>query len=395
MDASQDIYHKDDEPFLFRRKKKRAQGSGLPAMSSGDPSRNERKSDVGISPIDGRSQIYTHRRRRVHPYTVTPWAWVGILAVVMLYYLALGVTKIKKPFKPKAPAVRTAVQAPVEVPTNEPALVDRGKSVVDEIRNWKQSQRLVTDAQGFIRDGRSDDAAKSLERALTADPASREALIALGTLQLQAKNYSKACDMFMKALSADPDDVPTRLLLARACVGARVYEAAVVAANWAIDGDRFDVEAHQVAATAQIAMGHHDKAIDYLKKVVTLDEENLAAYNQLADAYSKTGNHGEAIEVLKKLIQRDTGNSASYFTLAVCYARNLQVEPAIEVLGDAASRFGPGFVSTWTTGQEFDGIRTNAQFGTFQAQLADGTLTTSPIPTTNPPTADEALTPAS
>ena len=268
MEPQKDIYHKDDAPFLFRRKKrKRSEQDGSSGRSSGAYGYGD-----GISPIDGRSQIQGRRRDRRYPYSVPPIFWVITSLVVGAYAVALVGVRILRPFRAKP-----AASSPANPGTNMVVRMDDldlVKTVNDRIKAWNTAGREVESAITSTRDGKYDKASQSLQKALALSPGHQEARLELARLLIREKKFTDARTALVDAVSADPTDPAARRLMAVALLGEKSYPAAVASAKWCLELDRYDAEAHQIAADAFMAMEQYGSAVDHLRKLININSDN-------------------------------------------------------------------------------------------------------------------------
>jgi len=110
--------------------------------------------------------------------------------------------------------------------------------------NEGKAQRLVTNAQFFIRKNRPDKAEKAFLRAISADPSYIPAYSELGYLYYQQQQYSKAADLFKTAIKVCPQcDRSFALPLATALCGTLQFtQAESVLAGMNMSSDRLSEE---------------------------------------------------------------------------------------------------------------------------------------------------------
>jgi tetratricopeptide (TPR) repeat protein len=368
MDSPGSIYNKDEVPPLARP------ASPKPSPLSSNPAALRSVIGTGEQP-----RFRARRRRRRHREppdarkNLLVWAVASVLVLVYLGVLAFF--WMKKP--DAAPAAAKAQEKPADVSTSGPEgdrdAVTVGREIAEKIRSWSAAADLVQQAQSYEARGRLDQAAASLVKALESAPELLEARLALAGIRIQEKKYAEAERLLTEFLAAAPARMDARQALAQVYAAQRLHPAALETARWIIESDPYSTDVHALAAQAYLALDNPAMASEHLKKVIVAQRDNVVAMNLLAQAYTRMGKRGEAIETLNKVLDMDPANSASYYNLAVCYVQQARAAEAVEVLGRAAALFGNGFVAAWARGADFDAVRTNDVFQTFQRQMSEAT----------------------
>jgi choline-sulfatase len=197
-----------------------------------------------------------------------------------------------------------------------------------------EEQNLLHTAMLASEDNRPADARAALEAVVQKDPRSAVALLQLGQLELQAKNYSKATEYLRGATELRPNDSTAalnygqalakigdlprardalettlklspgqfepRLLLGKVYLGLKDSKAAADQLEAALLVQSDNVEAQLALAEAQIDQKQFDDAVQQLQGVTRAQPGNPRAYELLAEAYAGLGKKSQAEQAKAK-----------------------------------------------------------------------------------------------
>lgn len=374
MDPSKDIYHKEIIPFLARRKKRHSAHLKEHSDSATSPAETQSGGMGSPPPTAFRPRRASRRHEKRKESNANRALWFGLGSVLVIYFVALGVS-----FFIRVTPTSTAPAKPAVPPVAEPPRVkpeDRSQAdrdlndISSSLRAWTQASALLAEAVTLRHNGQVDRATEKLAKALELNPSLADAQIELAEIQIEKNNYDEAVALLRKSLESRPDFLRARHALATALASQRNYGASLAVAQWMIETDPYAMDARRLAAMACINIDQPGLAVDHLKKIIAVDRRDLVAQNMLAQAYTKLGHLDKALAVLQEVQSLDPANSMSYYNLAVCYAHQNMAQQALDVLARAAGMFGSAFVDGWTRSADFDSIRTNEAFASFQKDIA-------------------------
>jgi tetratricopeptide (TPR) repeat protein/GTPase SAR1 family protein len=179
--------------------------------------------------------------------------------------------------------------------------------VPDEFRDQLIGARRLLDG------GRPADAAELIEKLLASRPDDPAALVLLGAVRLETREYSTAAELFLRVLTEHPDHAQAllgrgeaMLALAQNDVARAAFRAAVDAA----DGDREVLAAaYRGLGIAYRRAGDLDKAIRELRKAVAENPQDPLARAQLGDALLA---HPEvSVDEARRHLERATRSDAA------------------------------------------------------------------------------------
>ncbi|MFH0909866.1 MAG: tetratricopeptide repeat protein [bacterium] len=374
MDPSKDIYHKEIIPFLARRKKRHSLHMKERTESSSTSTGTQPGGGTGPPPTAFRPRRSSPRGNKKESNASSLALWWGLGIVVAIYFVALAVSffirATPKPAEQPKPVAR-AVEEPPRVKLEERSHAERDlNDISSSVRTWTKASKLLTEAVKLRQNGQLDRAADKLTQALEGNPSLADAQVELAEIWIEQNKYDEAVSLLRKALESRPDLLRARHALATALASQRNFAASLAVASWMIEADPYAMDARRLAAMACINIDQPGLAIDHLKRIIAVDRRDLVAQNMLAQAHTKLGQLDKALAVLQDVQSLDASNSMSYYNLAVCYAHLNKAQQALDVLARAAGMFGSAFVDGWTRSSDFDLIRSNESFVSFQKDIA-------------------------
>ncbi len=380
MQSNKDIYQKD-QPHFPRRRHSGAAAPGSPSRARNMYSDRERPATLGEAPPHISRRRHRSRRHRTGQMTLGNRILLSALFIFLVGYL--GVLGYYRLYKPRQEA---AVPAPSPEPEGTPAelvsaapevlsdnLMERARmdalAMEKQVSIWREAQvaydRALTDM------GRGDAAAAigRIRAAIGEAPEHIGLQLLLADMLIEQKEFEEARDVLVRVLQAAPERTPARVKLASVLHQLKRYEAALEIAAWIMETEPYLEEANQLAATAYMQIGRVDSAVPHWRRLVALNRDNIMAQNNLAVAYSRLGDYDKAITLFRDVLAADNSNSITYYNLAVCYAQKGDAVHAVDTLARAADVFGESFVSAWFRSRDFDAIRDEQIFETFEQEI--------------------------
>lgn len=150
-------------------------------------------------------------------------------------------------------------------------------------------------------DKKPADARKRFEAVVERDPKNEQAL--LGLAEILIRTGAPADDvsaMLQRAVSANPQSVNARLALIGYLGRTKNPRAALSAAQDAEASLRNDPRILQALAQAQEAAGDVNQAVETFNRVASLDSQSSVPLLRLAALYAKQDDYGKAVEALRR-----------------------------------------------------------------------------------------------
>ncbi len=237
------------------------------------------------------------------------------------------------------------------------------------IQVWKDAERLVRSADGFMQRGNYDQAITRCQDALRIDPAHRKALELLGQLYLAKAAYVEAANAFIRLLSVDPtqERIQKSLILALDAYGDP--EAVMHMAEWYQDSNAYDADVQLYLANALYAQESFAEAATAYGRVLRDSPLDVHALERQASAFMQTGQFERARPVWEKLRQNNFREQSYYRQLAICNAQLKQGQETVQVLGRAAQVLGQKQVMGWMQDPQFDPVRDDSSFQSFASRI--------------------------
>ena len=156
-------------------------------------------------------------------------------------------------------------------------------------------------------------------------------LTSIGNCHRKLKTFDKGLIYFEKALEKDPDNFYALFGLADCYRGLNQQFRSIEYWNKILEQDPKNKVILTRAGDAYRNMGDYDTATEYYNRAMDIDFDIYAALG-LALICKGKGKYDEAIDHLQKLIRDDDKNYRLYIDLADCYLRKNDKKSATEVL---------------------------------------------------------------
>jgi len=170
-------------------------------------------------------------------------------------------------------------------------------------------ERHPDDADALVRLGtaevelkKPDEAAVNLKKAIALDPSIGEAWIMLGRLEADGKDYAGAVGALTKAIALLPDNPEAHFQLGKVRLAQKDIPAAITSLERAVELSPGNGWAWNSLAYAYLAAKQPAKAADSFEHVLVYAPTNPTLLYNAACAYSLAGAAGKAIELLDRAV---------------------------------------------------------------------------------------------
>ena len=165
--------------------------------------------------------------------------------------------------------------------------------------------RVLSKAASLHLDGKLDDAAQELVRALDGGERHPALYFALGQLQYEMQEYGPASQSYGHAALLQPLH-PTAHFNAGVCLG-RIerWDAAAASFRKAISNDPARSEAHLALGACLVQVGLHNEALDAYDRFLAHHPDHDEALFGKAVALQKRDRSSEAVELYKRILNRN------------------------------------------------------------------------------------------
>lgn len=196
---------------------------------------------------------------------------------------------------------------------------------------------------------------------------------AVGLLYLQNKNYTNAAAHLEKALEEEERfDVINNL--GAAYMGTENYEAAEKQFLRALELQPENPGCHRNLALLYREMKQDEDAVYHFEKYLDMQPNDLDTMQAYALYLTKIGKWKEAATFLTALTKEVTDVAPIYFLLAQVQVQNGNQEQAINALKRGIQLLDPELALAWMNRNEFDAVRSSAEFRTLVDRLEIATV---------------------
>jgi TolB-like protein/Flp pilus assembly protein TadD len=159
--------------------------------------------------------------------------------------------------------------------------------------NYAHARQLLAFYLAF--NGRLQEGAAEIRRALRLDPVSLSITADVGVIHYFAREYDLAIDWFRKALELDSNFDRAHFWLAAACEQKQMYNDAIAEYTTAIELSGGSLEAHASLAHSYARSGRRDRALEILKQVRDQSPRRYVSPYDLAIIHLGMGEFEKAI----------------------------------------------------------------------------------------------------
>ncbi|HXI02973.1 MAG TPA: sulfatase-like hydrolase/transferase, partial [Candidatus Saccharimonadales bacterium] len=168
---------------------------------------------------------------------------------------------------------------------------------------------LLTDpvmyAQGQVKDGKYDEAAALLNRALQSDPANKIGLVTLGRALTGQKKLAEAEEVYRRALGFYPDNEEIYRQLGWLLIKQGRYGDAAELMSGLINVSPRSAQAHYLYGFALFYAKNWEKALQAFQESAKLSGVFSKTWYLMAICYEETGQRAEAIHALDEYLKRE------------------------------------------------------------------------------------------
>jgi tetratricopeptide (TPR) repeat protein len=197
---------------------------------------------------------------------------------------------------------------------------------------------LMTIANAYQHVGRTDDAARYLELASEAHPASAEPVSRLANLRLStSKDSQQILDLMLKAVKLDPRNAGYLYNLGWLYDQLGETSKSTELYRRAIEASPLSFEAMNNLALAYGEAGEPDRALPLLEKAIKTDPENEVAYFNMASYHVRRHDWKSALQNYDRVLEINPMNAAASVEKGRIYLELGRTENAVESLNNALS----------------------------------------------------------
>ncbi len=165
--------------------------------------------------------------------------------------------------------------------------------------------RVLSKAASLHLDGKLDEAARELVRALDGGERHPALYFALGQLQYELQEYAPASQSYAQAALLQPLH-PTAHFNAGVCLGrTERWEEAAASFRKAISNDPARSEAHLALGACLVQLGLHNEALDAYDRFLAHHPDNDEALFGKAVALQKRDRSSEAVELYRRILNHN------------------------------------------------------------------------------------------
>lgn len=235
----------------------------------------------------------------------------------------------------------------------------------ERIEIWKQAERMIRSADGFLQRNNFDQAIERCQDALRLDPAHMGALERLGNLYYQKGMYIEAINSYIRLLSVDPSRKELQERLIQALDAHEDADAVVFMSRWYLERNSYDEDIQRFLANALFTKGEYAEATEAYDRVLKDSPKDVLALEQQSKAYMFLEQYDKALAALELLRETNYRDQSYYRKIAVCNAQLGKSTETVQTLGKAAHLFGQNVVMGWIQDPKLDPVREDRTFQAF------------------------------
>lgn len=190
----------------------------------------------------------------------------------------------------------------------------------------------------LLKDGRIDEAAESLERALAVEPNNYIASMALANIRRDQSRFDDAVELYRGLAATYPETAEPLVGLGYIALWRNELKEAAELLQQALSLDPASVLPHYLLAIALFRLRHPREATRHLRAATRSDVRSPAAHHALGVAYAVSGDLRRAARAFKTALTLMPGMSEAARGLGKVLLQQGRAEKAIDVLADYLSR---------------------------------------------------------
>ena len=197
--------------------------------------------------------------------------------------------------------------------------------------------QLLQQGMNLQREGKFLDAERYYQTVLASVPEMPEANNLMGTIAIEAKDYSVAVEYFEKAIKGRPRDPFIRHNMASALILLHDYHDAIPHLRRALDLKPGQIETVALVADCYNRMGRGKEALQFAIKALGMDDSYAVARVTYAEALLNLGKMDQAETFLKETIAKKIAVPNSYQSLAATRKYNAAAPELIAIREELAN----------------------------------------------------------
>ena len=201
------------------------------------------------------------------------------------------------------------------------ALADSGhhaesENAIKEAFKLNPGKAAIAKAERATRDGRMEDAEKTLREILSENPNNAKAIRMLGSIALEANRYRAARRLLERAVELSPGVAMSWTDLANLHVKKDRYDEALAAVQRAIDIDPAFAHSYVVMGNILTRAQRHEESLLAYQQALDVSPLNIGALNGMGHVLKTIGRQDEAIAAFRKCLQVNPAYGETYWSLA-------------------------------------------------------------------------------
>jgi tetratricopeptide (TPR) repeat protein len=169
----------------------------------------------------------------------------------------------------------------------------------------------------YLKKGKFEEAAKSLEAMIEADPKNPVHYINFGNLLSAVHEHEKAIHFFDRALSLNENAAAALYGAGIACYHLEQYSKAAKLFQEAIKCGLQDGDTHFMAGMSFVSLGENRLAFPYLMRAAELNSEDHEALFQFGLCQARTGDIQTALNTFEKVVKQHEKHTDAWYNLGV------------------------------------------------------------------------------
>ena len=194
--------------------------------------------------------------------------------------------------------------------------LSESENAIKEAFRLNPGKAAIAEAERATRDGRLEDAEKTLRKLLAKDPNNVKAMRMLGSIALEANRFKAARRLLERAVELAPGVAIGWTDLANIHLKKDRYDEALDSVQRAIDIDSRFAHSYVVKGNILTRAQRHEEALAAYQEGLDVSPMNIGALAGMGHVLKTIGRQDEAIEVFRKCIKANPAHGETYWSLA-------------------------------------------------------------------------------
>jgi predicted TPR repeat methyltransferase len=199
----------------------------------------------------------------------------------------------------------------------------------------KKIEKTLSIALQHHREGRFSDAEYCYRQVLESVPHDVDVLCNIGAVLMSQGRFDEAADSLTKAISLDRDHAISNYNLGNVLKKKGNIEEAKDSYLRAIDSDRSHAGAHFNIGNIYMEEGKLDEALSYFHNTISLNPGHIAAHLNTGNVLMTQGKIDEALASYRNVLASDENNTAAYHNIGIILKIQGKIEEAIDAYNRA------------------------------------------------------------